>query len=320
MQKRIVVLGGVGFIGSHLCRRLLDDGHEVFCVDVRDVTNAPMLRDSLRHPAFRYIHHNIIHPFGIRCDRIYNLAAPNMVRYSKALPVETLKVSMLGSVHALDTARSEHARVLLGSTGSLYTAARSGADEQPLTTQQVIAEGKRSAEALHRAYRHEFGVDTRIARIFNTYGDGADLMDQRVVVKMIVAALQNRDIPVEGSGEQRRSFCWVGDIVEGLVRLMEAPASEKTRTVDLGADHETTILALAEQIVSLCGSRSKIVHVDARADDGPHRLPDLTAARTALGWSPSTTLADGLRRTIRYVERELSERASLFMTWVEINN
>ncbi len=119
MQKRIVVLGGVGFIGSHLCRRLLDDGHEVFCIDVRDVTNAPMLRDSLKHPAFRYIHHNIIHPFGIRCDRIYNLAAPNMVRYSKALPVETLKVSMLGSIHALDTARSEHARVLLGSAGSL---------------------------------------------------------------------------------------------------------------------------------------------------------------------------------------------------------
>lgn len=321
MQKRIVVLGGVGFIGSHLCRRLLDDGHEVFCVDVRDVTNAPLLRDSLRHPAFRYIHHNIIHPFGIRCDRIYNLVAPNMVRYSKALPVETLKVSMLGSIHALDTARSEHARVVLGSTGGLYTALRSGeTDDRPLTTQQVIAEGKRSAEALHRAYRHEFGVDTRIARIFNTYGDGADLMDQRVVVKMIVAALQNRDIVVEGSGEQRRSFCWVGDIVEGLVRLMEAPAVGKACTVDLGADRETSILALAEQIVALCGSRSRITHGEARTDEGRHRLPDLTAARTMLGWSPSTTLAEGLKRTIRYVERELSERASLFMTWVEINN
>ena len=320
MQKRIVVLGGVGFIGSHLCRRLLDDGHEVFCIDVRDVTNAPMLRDSLKHPAFRYIHHNIIHPFGIRCDRIYNLAAPNMVRYSKALPVETLKVSMLGSIHALDTARSEHARVLLGSAGSLSGGGRRGdTAERPLSTGRVIAEGKRSAEALHRAYRSEFGVDTRIARIFNTYGSGADLMDQRVVMKMVVAALQNREIVVEGNGEQLRSFCWVGDVVDGLVRLMESPSSETTRTADLGSDHEISILHLAEQIVSLTGSRSRIKHAEARPDDVRQRRPDLTAAR-ALGWSPSTTLAEGLKRTIRYAERELSERASLFMTWVEVNN
>lgn len=321
MQKRIVVLGGVGFIGSHLCRRLLDDGHEVFCIDVRDVTNAPMLRDSLKHPAFRYIHHNIIHPFGIRCDRIYNLAAPNMVRYSKALPVETLKVSMLGSIHALDTARSEHARVLFASAGSLSEGSRRRASaDHPLSTWQVIAEGKRSAEALHRAYRSEFGVDTRIARIFNTYGSGADLMDQRVVMKMVVAALQNREIVVEGNGEQLRSFCWVGDIVEGLVRLMEAPAGDGARTVELGSDHEISILRLAEQIVALCGSRSRITHAEARPDDARQRLPDLTAARTDLGWSPSTTLAEGLKRTIRYAERELSERASLFMTWVEVNN
>ena len=230
MQKRIVVLGGVGFIGSHLCRRLLDAGHEVFCIDVRDITNAPVLRGLLKQPSLRYIHHNIIHPFGIRCDEIYNLAAPTMVRYSKALPVETLKVSMLGSIHALDTARSEHARVVLGSTGHVYGLHKRCGEN--LSTQRIIAEGKRAAEALHRAYRADYGLDTRIARIFNTYGSGADLLDQRVVVKMIVAALQGHEIVVEGSGEQTRTFCWIDDLVDGLVRLRRLrPASGSGQSI-----------------------------------------------------------------------------------------
>ena len=318
MQKRIVVLGGVGFIGSHLCRRLLDAGHEVFCIDVRDITNAPVLRGLLKQPSLRYIHHNIIHPFGIRCDEIYNLAAPTMVRYSKALPVETLKVSMLGSIHALDTARSEHARVVLGSTGHVYGLHKRCGEN--LSTQRIIAEGKRAAEALHRAYRADYGLDTRIARIFNTYGSGADLLDQRVVVKMIVAALQGHEIVVEGSGEQTRTFCWIDDLVDGLVRLMEAPAGERIRTVDLGSDHEISILALAEKIVALCGSRSRIVHTEPRSDELRRRTPDLAAARSELGWRPQTTLADGLKRTIAYVEKQLCERAGLFRTWVEINN
>ena len=205
MQKRIVVLGGVGFIGSHLCLRLLNDGHEVFCVDIRDTADSPLLRDMPPHPEFRYVRHNIVNAFGIRCDEIYNLAAPSRVRYNKALPVESLKVSILGSINALDTARSEHARILYASTGDIYgTGYRDtsveAADGCP--THRTLAEGKRAGEALHRAYQYEFGVDARIARIFNTYGSGADLMDQRVVMKMIVAALQNRDIPINGSGEQ----------------------------------------------------------------------------------------------------------------------
>ena len=199
MQKRIVVLGGVGFIGSHLCLRLLNDGHEVFCVDIRDTADSPLLRDMPPHPEFRYVRHNIVNAFGIRCDEIYNLAAPSRVRYNKALPVESLKVSIQGSINALDTARSEHARILYASTGDIYgTGYRDtsveAADGCP--THRTLAEGKRAGEALHRAYQYEFGVDARIARIFNTYGSGADLMDQRVVMKMIVAALQNRDIPV----------------------------------------------------------------------------------------------------------------------------
>lgn len=320
-HKRIVVLGGVGFIGSHLCRRLLDEGHELFCIDIRDVTNAPMLREARSSASFHFIHHNIIHPFGIRCDEIYNLAAPSMVRYNKALPAETLKVSMLGSIHALDTARNGQARVLYGSTGSIY-AHRSEAPhthETFDTTSCIVAESKLAAEALHRAYRSEYGVDSRIARIFNTYGSGGDLMDQRVVMKMIVAALQNREILIEGSGQQLRTFCWVDDLVEGLIRLMEAAPLAHTRTVDLGSDQEISILDLATKIIDLTGSRSRISHIEARRNNQDRRAPDLKAAHHELGWRPTTALDEGLKRMIRDVEQALGRRNTAYISWMEIN-
>lgn len=234
MQKRIVVLGGVGFIGSHLCLRLLNDGHEVFCVDIRDTADSPLLRDMPPHPEFRYVRHNIVNAFGIRCDEIYNLAAPSRVRYNKALPVESLKVSILGSINALDTARSEHARILYASTGYIYgTGYRDtsveAADGCP--THRTLAEGKRAGEALHRAYQYEFGVDARIARIFNTYGSGADLMDQRVVMKMIVAALQNRDIPIDPCGRKPR---------EGR----HAPVEVSTKTNDFSKQQNKAVTRL----------------------------------------------------------------------------
>ena len=322
MQKRTVVLGGVGFIGTHLCLRLLQEGHEVFCVDLRDPVNSPLLRDMTQHPQFRYVRHNIINSFGIRCDRIYNLTAPSRVRYNKTLPVETLKVNVLGSINALDAARTEHARVLYASAGEVYNTGYSDSSSETInlcTPNSIMAEGKRAGEALHRAYQEEFGVDTRIARIFNTYGSGADLMDQRVVMKMIVSALQNRDIPINGSGEQLRTFCWVEDIVDGLVRLMEAPPTEKTRTVNLGNTHEVSIRSLAEKIIALTGSRSRIVHTEARLDDVRRRTPDISAARRELGWTPSTPLAEGLRRAISYAEKELSDKAHAGMSWVEIS-
>ncbi|MDO4758786.1 MAG: NAD-dependent epimerase/dehydratase family protein [Rikenellaceae bacterium] len=319
--KRIVVLGGVGFIGSHLCHRLLTEGHEVFCIDLRDITHAPQLRTLQRNAAFHYIHHNIIHPFGIRCDELYNLAAPTFVHYSKLLPVEALKVNMVGSIHALDTARTEHARVVLGSTGSITNmTTKQMWSDQPHTTRHSHIEGRMAAESLHRAYRQEFGVDTRIARIYNTYGTGGNLMDQRVVSKMLLAALQNRDIRIEGSGEQVRTFCYVDDIVEGLMALMGALPTDHTRIVNLGSDEQITILALAQRIIELTGSRSKIIHVEPRAEEIRCRTPDLEATRRELGWSPSTRLDEGLKRTIEYTERELSERAGAFYSWIEVNN
>lgn len=321
MQKRIVVLGGVGFIGTHLCLRLLSEGHEVFCVDMRDAANSPLLRDMEQHPRFRYVHHNIINSFAIRCNEIYNLASPSMVRYNKALPVETLKVNVLGSINALDTARSERARVLFGSAGNVYRSNLRGACDGAAvcSSHYILSEGKRAAEALYRAYHAEFGVDTRIARIFNTYGSGADLMDQRVVMKMIVAALRNRDIVVNGSGEQLRTFCWVEDIVDGLIRLMETPAAEQTRMIDLGSDREIPIRALAEKIVALTGSRSRILHEKARPDEMRRLTPDLSTARRELGWTPRIPLSEGLRRTISYAEKELTDKARASLTWVEVN-
>lgn len=321
MQKRIVVLGGSGFIGSHLCLRLLDEGHEVFCVDLREATHSPLLRSVTAHAAFRYVRHNIVHPFSIRCNELYNLASPVVLCYNQALPVEALKVNMLGSIHALDTARAEHVRVVYASSHEVYN--QPGRTHHPQRAGRIAhrlcADGKRAAEALHRAYRSEFGVDTRIARIFNTYGSGADLLDQRVVIKMIVSALQNRTIQVTGNGEQLRTFCWVGDVVDGLVKLMAAPPAEQTRTVDLGSTHEISIRALAEQILELTGSRSHIMHIEVRPDDVRRRLPDLAVARNELGWMPATPLTEGLRRTIDYVDKALSEKAYAGMTWAEIN-
>ena len=166
MQKRIVILGGVGFIGTHLCLRLLEEGHEVFCVDIRDAVNSPLLRSVLQHPLFRYVHHNIINTFGIRCDEIYNLTSPSRVRYNKALPVETLRINMQGAINALDTARMEHARILFASSGCVYGAGYRDPATDPAagySGQYILSEGKRAAEALHRAYQEELGVDARIA-------------------------------------------------------------------------------------------------------------------------------------------------------------
>ena len=295
MQKRIVILGGVGFIGTHLCLRLLEEGHEVFCVDMRDAVNSPLLRSVLQHPLFRYVHHNIINTFGIRCDEIYNLTSPSRVRYNKALPVETLRINMQGAINALDTARMEHARILFASSGCVYGAGYRDPATDPAagySGQYILSEGKRAAEALHRAYQEELGVDARIARIFNTYGSGADIM---------------------------RTFCWVEDMVDGLVRMMEATPSEQTRTLDLGSNHEISIRALAEKIISLTGSRSRIVHRAARPDDARRRIPDISAARRELDWTPRTPLAEGLRRTISYAEKELTDKVYTELTWAEMN-
>lgn len=322
MQKRVVILGGAGLIGTHLCLRLLKEGHEVFCVDVREKNDSPLLRQAYSHDAFHFIHHNIIHSFGIRCDEIYNLASPSCLSYDKTLPVETLKVNISGSMNALETARAEHARVLYASSGDVYGLSRRDSLSEEgyfggMGT--VLGDAKRAAEALHKAYRMEYGTDTRIARIFNVYGPGADLADQRVIMKMTVAALRNRDILIYGSGEQTRTFCWVEDAVEGLIRLMAAPEGEATPTVNIGSMHEISMRALAELIIHLTDSRSKIIHIDARSYDMRRKTPDISTARQLLQWTPSVPLTEGLQRTISYVRKELAKVSHALRSWVEVH-
>ncbi len=320
MGKRITVLGGAGLIGTHLCLRLADEGHEVFCVDTRDISVSPLLADANRNECFRYINHDIVNGFSIRCDEIYNLTAPTRMRYDRTLPVETLKVNVLGSINALETARTEHARILFASSGDVYgNCSRETSAGVRTSPEYIRAEGKRAAEAIHRAYRTEHGVDARIARIFNTYGSGTSPDDQRVVMKMIVSALQNRDLVICGSGEQTRTFCWAGDMAEGLQRLMRTAPSEGTKTLDLGGGHEVSVRALAEKIIDVTGSRSRIIHAEARLDDPRRRMPDLSAAKRELGWNPATTLTEGLRRTAEYAEKQLAATARKNMSWVEMN-
>ena len=309
-------------IGTHLCLRLLREGYEVFCVDVRNICESPLLCEARDYDNFRFIRHNIIHSYGIRCDEIYNLASPPCLRYDKALPVQMLKVNISGSVNTLETARAEHARVVFASSGEAAEPVRRDADNEEgycRTAATILAEAKRSAEAFHRAYRAEYGVDSRIARVYNTYGPGTDINDRRVVPNMIASALLNRDIVIYGSGEQTRSFCWVEDTVDGLVRLMAARYDSRISTVSLGSPHEISIRGLAERIIELTGSRSQIRHIESRYSDPRRKMPDISIARRELKWAPTVSLTDGLQRTIAYVEKEMSKIGYASRTWVEVH-
>ncbi len=316
MQKKAVILGGVGLIGSHLCRKLIDRGREVCCVDSRELSSSPLLRE-IKSGQFRYVRHNIVTPYTIRCDELYNLCAPVRLNYDKQLPVEALQTHLQGSFNTLENARIAFSKVVYASSGCIYNP--NSRPEFDLRNKQAVAtEAYRAAETIHRAYASEFGIDCRIARIYNTYGSGADLNDRRVVIRMINSALQNRDITIFGSGEQQRSFAWAGDIADGLIALMEAPPATPVRTVDLGGDTEISIRALAEKIVELTGSRSRINHLTARHGEVRNRRPDLTAAARELGWRPKTPLIEGLKRTIKYVENELASYSGTTRTWIEI--
>lgn len=317
-SKRILVIGGAGLIGSHLCRSLVDRNYDVYCMDIRSCESSPILRDMMSLNNFNYIRHNVVNQFGINVDEIYNLATPSSLRYEQNIAVETLKVNIIGTLNCLESAKINRSRVLYASSGDVYGAVRQQSmhEDGPFgPAGSALAEGKRAAEALVRAYRNEYQVDSKIARIFNTYGTEGDLSDQRVIVKMIVEALSNRNISIYGNGEQLRSFCWVGDVVDALIRLMNRLPDVKIPTVNIGSNHEITIRALAEKIIDLTASRSKIDHVRARDDDPRHKSPDITRAREMLGWQPSTTLDEGLRRTISYVEHELMQLRS----WSDIH-
>lgn len=317
MQKKVVILGGVGLIGTHLCKKILDRGDRVYCVDTRELSSSPLLRELEQHADLHYVRHNVVAPFTIRCDEIYNLCSPIRLNYDKQLPVEGLKTYLQGSFNTLENARTEFARVVHASSSAVYNP--NPRLEFDLRNEQCTsAEGIRAAEMIHHAYFHEYGVDSRIARIFNVYGTGADPNDRRVVMRMITSALQNRDLTIFGNGEQLRTFCWVEDAADGLLALMEASPCATPRIVDLGGDTEITVRALAEKIIELTGSRSRINHVEARIGEVRSRRPNLAAAQKELGWKPRTALAEGLQRTIEYTEKMLSAYAGANRSWIEI--
>lgn len=307
-MKRVVVLGGAGLIGSHLCMRLADAGDEVVCIDTADISTSPLLAPYLRRRAIRYICHDIEKSFVISGEQIYNLASPTFITRIGTHPLKILRTNIMGSINALETARRNDATVLFASSGDIY----GGTGQQPFVEKDIFAgritpyaESKRAAEALHYAYAKEHGCRCRIARIFSTYGTGGRIDDQRIVMRMVVEALLGRDILISGSGEQLRTFCWVGDMADALIRLMNIPDTEPTATVNLGSSVEMSINRLADMIVSLTGSRSRIVHIPARSDDPRRMAPDLTRARNMLDWRASTSIEDGLRMTIGYVQSVL---------------
>ncbi len=302
---RILVTGGAGFIGSHLCERLVNDGHEVLCVDNFFTGNKSNILPLLGTPRFELIRHDITEPILLEVDQIYHLACPASPVHYQYNPVKTIKTSVMGTINMLGLAKRVRARILLASTSEIYGDPHVHPQPEtywgnvnPIGIRSCYDEGKRVAETLMMDYHRQNGVDIRIVRIFNTFGPRMAENDGRVVSNFIVQALKGEDITVYGDGSQTRSFCYVSDLVEGLVRMMSCEGF--TGPVNLGNPAETTILEFARRIIALTGSNSQIVFRPLPPDDPQQRQPDITLARTTLGWEPRVPLETGLTKTVDY--------------------
>jgi UDP-glucuronate decarboxylase len=312
-ENRVLVTGGAGFIGSHLCERLLRRGSEVLCVDNFYTGTRSNVHHLLSNPLFELARHDICFPMFVEVDQIFNLACPASPIHYQFDPVQTTKVSVNGSINMLGLAKRVKAKILQASTSEVYGDPTVHPQQEtywgnvnPIGLRSCYDEGKRCAETLFFDYRRQHGLPIKVARIFNTYGPGMHPNDGRVVSNFIVQALRNQDITVFGGGNQTRSFCYVDDLVEGLMRLMET-SNDVTGPVNLGNPVEFTILQLAESVISLTGSRSKIVFHPLPADDPKQRCPDIALARELLGWRPEVPLNEGIIKTIEYFERVLSK-------------
>ncbi len=309
---RSIVSGGAGFVGSHLCDLLIGKGHKVICIDNLVTGNTKNI-EHIRNDNFTYLKHDITKPiyFGDRIDYIFHLASPASPVDYLELPIQTLKVGALGSYNMLGLAKEHGARILLASTSEVYGDPLVNPQPEtywgnvnPVGPRGVYDEAKRYAEAITMAYHNYHGVDTRIARIFNTYGPRMRANDGRVVPNFINQALKGDDITVYGDGKQTRSFCYVSDLVDGLYRLM---MSDHSDPVNLGNPAEMTVLDFAEYIIELTGTGSKIVHEELPVDDPRVRRPDITKAKSILGWEPKVGLIEGLRKTINYFKENTIE-------------
>ncbi len=304
-MKRILVTGGAGFIGSHLCERLLKEGHEVLCLDNFFTGRKENIFHLLNNPRFELIRHDVIEPILLEVDEIYNLACPASPVHYQYNPVKTIKTNIMGTLNMLGLAKRVRARILQASTSEVYGDPKIHPQPEdywgnanPIGLRACYDEGKRCAESLMFAYHRQNGVDIRVVRIFNTYGPRMLENDGRVVSNFIVQALRDRDITVYGDGTQTRSFCYIDDLIDGLIKMMRK--DNFIGPVNLGNPEEFTVMELAGLIKDLTGSNSRIVHRPLPPDDPVQRRPDITLAREELDWEPSTSLEEGLVKTIEY--------------------
>jgi UDP-glucuronate decarboxylase len=305
-RKRILVTGGAGFLGSHLCERLIADGHEVLCVDNFFTGTRQNVLNLLGNPAFELLRHDVTFPLYVEVDEIYNLACPASPVHYQHDPIQTTKTSVHGAINMLGLAKRLGVPILQASTSEIYGDPDIHPQTEdywgrvnPIGPRSCYDEGKRCAETLFFDYRRQLGLDIKVARIFNTYGPRMHPNDGRVVSNFIVHALENRPITIYGDGSQTRSFCYVDDLIDGLVRLMNSPR-EVTGPINLGNPEEFTVRQLAELVVRKTGTSATMEKCDLPADDPRQRQPDISKARELLGWEPKLSLDDGLDRTIAF--------------------
>jgi UDP-glucuronate decarboxylase len=307
---RVLVTGGAGFLGSHLCERLLKDGHEVICLDNFFSGKRANIAHLKGHPNFEVIRHDVVEPILLEVDRIFNLACPASPVHYQYNPVKTIKTSVMGAINMLGLAKRVHARILLSSTSEVYGDPQQHPQTEsywghvnPIGVRSCYDEGKRVAECLMMDYHRQNNVDIRIVRIFNTYGPRMAVNDGRVVSSFCVAALRGEDLPIYGDGKQTRSFAYVNDIIEALVRMMDR--EDFIGPVNIGNPEEFTILELASLAIELANSSSKLTFLPPRPDDPVRRKPDISLARKQLKWEATTPLRAGLKATIEHFRSEL---------------
>jgi UDP-glucuronate decarboxylase len=314
---RVLVTGGAGFIGSHLCERLIEAGHDVLCVDNFFTGRRRNIDKLLDHHCFELLRHDITHPLYVEVDRIYNLACPASPIHYQRDPTQTVKTSVHGSINMLGLARRLRARILQASTSEVYGDPSVHpqfegywGNVNPIGPRACYDEGKRCAETLFFAYRLQHNLPIKVVRIFNTYGPNMQPNDGRVVSNFIIQALRGQPITVYGDGSQSRSFCFVDDLVEGLMRMMNGTPDDFAGPVNLGNPREYSVRELAELVINLAGSRSKLVFMPLPPDDPRQRRPDISLARETLDWAPRVALTEGLKQTIAYFESLLKESAT----------
>jgi len=312
-QKRILVTGGAGFLGSQLCERLIEDGHDVLCVDNLFTGTRRNIAHLLDNPAFEFMRHDITFPLYVEVDQIYNLACPASPIHYQHDPIQTTKTSVHGAINMLGLAKRLNARILQASTSEVYgdptvhpQREEYWGNVNPIGTRSCYDEGKRCAETLFFDYRRQLGLSIKVARIFNTYGPRMHPNDGRVVSNFVVSALQGAPITVYGDGTQTRSFCYVDDTVGGLIRLMDSP-DDVTGPINIGDPNEISVLELAQRIIQKTGTGSGVDLCDLPSDDPKQRQPDITRARDILGWEPTVGLDEGLDRTIDYFREFLRD-------------